>query len=74
MFSDSVRVMIGSKGYVFPRAVKNSRPSMSGRSGNFLKEEEMVIGNGLEEEGEMKSIDAKPNSDQQGYHNMTDLN
>ena len=34
----------------------------------------MVIGNGLEEEGEMESVDARPNSDQQGYHNMTDLN
>jgi hypothetical protein len=32
MFSDAVRVMIGSKGYVFPRAFKNWRPSMSGRS------------------------------------------
>jgi hypothetical protein len=44
MFSDSVRVMIGSRGYVFPRAFKHSRLSMFGRSGNLLKEEEMVTG------------------------------
>jgi len=44
MFSDAVRVMIGGEGYMFTRAFKHSRLSMSGSSGNLLKEEEMVTG------------------------------
>jgi hypothetical protein len=44
MFSDALRVMLGSRGYVFHRACKHSRLSMCGRSGNLLKEKEMVTG------------------------------